>query len=179
MHTFKKTTRFIAILCILALASCGGGKEYTIEDMAIPSDYKLPDSVAKNLDSVYIPWQRFFKDTVLVRLIDSAFLNNFSIRQANKEIAINEQYYKKSKLAFLPSFNLNLLNIEREWTSKYSGDSPESAWYDNHNKTPTENMFVSGSEFSTSLTMDWEIGIWGKFRKQKTAAKAYFEQSYE
>lgn len=179
MQIFKKINVLVALLCIFLIASCGNQKIYTIEDMDLPQDFQLPDSVAQNMDDAIIPWNEFFKDTVLVNLIGKAFEQNFDIREANKEIAINQQYFKQSKMGFLPSFNLNLLNIEREWRSKFSDSSPETAWYDGNSKTAPENLFVSGSTFSTTAALDWEIDIWGKFRKKKKAALAYYMQSFE
>src|SRR5699024_5958301 len=98
---------------------------------------------------------------------------------ANKEIAINNQYYKQSKAAFWPKLNLNLLNIERDWSSKNSSSSPAEDWYDYKGKTPPENMYISGSEFSSTAALDWELDIWGKLRDKKRSARALYRQSYQ
>ncbi len=175
-----KNIGFFAFLsCILFFSACKVSEQYTIKDMALPEAFRLPDSVAQNLDDAIIPWNQFFDDTILLRLIDSAFKQNFSIRTANKEIAINNQYYKESKAAFLPSFNLRLLNIERQWSSRYSGDSPEDAWYKEHGATAPDNLFVSSSGYQSTAALDWEVDIWGKLKNQKRAARALYLQSFE
>lgn len=170
---------FAVLSCVLLFAACKVSEQYTVKDMALPEAFRLPDSVAQDLDDAIIPWDRFFKDTVLLGLIDSAFTENFSIRTANKEIAINNQYYKESKAAFLPSFNLRLLNIEREWSSRNSGDSPEEAWYKEHGTTPPDNLFVSTTGYTSTAALDWEVDIWGKLKNQKRAASALYRQSFE
>jgi len=179
MQKLKNIRLFLPIICIVVFSACSVQRQYDTTDMDLPDEFYLPDSVQENLDDAIIPWREFFKDTVLVRLISDAFEQNFDIRTANKEIAINEQYFKQSKLAFLPSFNLNLLNIERNWRSKYSRTGPENGYYDYKVKAPPENLYVSKSEFTNTAALDWEIDIWGKFRKQKKAASAYYQQSFQ
>src|SRR5699024_10441395 len=155
MQKLKNIRLFLPIICIVVFSACSVQRQYDTTDMDLPDEFYLPDSVQENLDDAIIPWREFFKDTVLVRLISDAFEQNFDIRTANKEIAINEQYFKQSKLAFLPSFNLNLLNIERNWRSKYSRTGPENGYYDYKVKAPPENLYVSKSEFTNTAALDW------------------------
>ena len=176
---------------LLLFTACKTTEPYETADMDLPREYHspdsisqdqdlpLPDSVSKNLEDTLIPWDEFFQDPVLVELINDVFKQNFDLRTANKEIAINEQYYKQSKAAFWPSLNLNLLNIEREWSSRNSSSSVEDDWYDHKGKEPPENMYVSTSEYSSSMALDWELDIWGKLRKKKRAEKAFYLQSFE
>lgn len=179
MRKLNKIGFVISSLCVLLVVSCKPSQDYTIEDMDLPEEYELPDSVQQDLDDAIIPWQEFFEDTVLVKLINNAFEQNFDIRRANKEIAINEQLFKESKVAFLPSVNLNLLNIERTWKSQYSRSSPEDDLYDHKGKSPPTNMFVQKSSFQSSVALDWEVDLWGKFRKKRKQAQALYQQSYE
>src|SRR5690606_26697219 len=163
---------------IISLVACGAKKDYTTKDMDLPEVFRLPDSISTIPDSIFIPRKKLFKDSALSRLIDNAFKNNFDLRIANKDIAINDEFYKQSRVAFFPTLNLNLLNIEREWSSQHSSNSPESGWYDHKGSEPPKNGFVSSSSFSSTAIMDWEIDIWGKLRNQKIGAQALYQQSY-
>lgn len=168
----------IVITLILSLIGCSAKREYSTKDMDLPEVFRLPDSISKVPDSVLIPRQELFKDSALSRLIDNAFKNNFDLRVSNKDVAINDEYYKQSKLAFLPTLNLNLLNIEREWSSKNSTNSPESGWYEDRGTEPPENKFINSTSVSSSAILDWEIDIWGKMRNQRLGAQALYQQSY-
>ncbi len=169
---------FMVITFIISLVACGAKKDYTTKDMDLPEVFRLPDSISTIPDSIFIPRKKLFKDSALSRLIDNAFKNNFDLRIANKDIAINDEFYKQSRVAFFPTLNLNLLNIEREWSSQHSSNSPESGWYDHKGSEPPKNGFVSSSSFSSTAIMDWEIDIWGKLRNQKIGAQALYQQSY-
>jgi NodT family efflux transporter outer membrane factor (OMF) lipoprotein len=191
MHRFKTNKLLFIIVSLLMMSACKVTEQYTIADMNLPQEYRLPDSVSESLESglpdsvsrklddAIVPWKDFFQDSLLVELINHAFEQNFDLRIANKEIAINNQYYKQSKAAFWPKLNLNLLNIERDWSSKNSSSSPASDWYDAKDRTPPENMFVSSSEFSSTAALGWELDIWGKLRNKKRAARALYRQSYQ
>src|SRR5699024_1317350 len=159
-----KEPKYIVIVVLSALffSACKVTENYTMEEMNLPEEFVLPDSVSQNLDDAIIPWKDFFQDTVLLGLIDSAFNQNFSILTANKEIEINNQYYKQSKAAFLPRLNLNLLNIEREWSSKYTGNSEQEEWYNKNGTTPPENLYISTTSYESTAALDWEVDIWGE-----------------
>lgn len=179
MQTLRKATLIVGILGVFLVSACKSVKEYSPEDMNLPEEFQIPDSIAGKIDSVMIPWKEFFKDTTLKKIITKAFEQNFSIREADKEIEINNQYYKQSKVAFLPRFNLGLLNIEREWRSHNSRTSPESGYYAYKESNPPKDMYVGKSIFSSGGALDWEIDIWGKFRKGRRASEAYYNQSFE
>lgn len=171
--------KYVGIITfVLSLVACRTQKEYTTNDMNLPKVFQLPDSISQELDSTLIPRKELFKDSVLSRLIEYAFKNNFDLRTANKEIAINDEFYKQSKAAFFPTLNLNLLSIEKEWSSQNTTNSPKSGWYDHTGNEPPKNGFVSTSSFGSTAVMDWEVDIWGKLRNQKKSARALYRQSY-
>lgn len=179
MHNLRNTGLLIIVSCLLIWSACKITKSQKTADVDLPQEFRLPDSVSRNLDDAIIPWKQFFQDTLLIGLIDSAFSHNFDLRTANKEIAINNQYYKQSKAAFLPSLNLHLLSIERDWSSKNSGAGNEEIWYDYKGKEPPENLYVSTSEYSNTAALNWELDIWGKLKNKKKAARALYMQSFQ
>src|SRR5690625_1085459 len=176
MLKFKRKV-LLLVLLLFSLMACQTYQTYTAEDVNLPKEYQLPDSLSVNLDTILIPRKELFKDTVLVKLIDKAFVNNFDVRSIQKEIAINDAYFKQSKSAFLPSLNVNLLGIEKEWRSRYSRQTPESKWYNRRNEEPPQDGFVSRSTYYTTAALNWELDIWGKLRKEKEAALAFYERS--
>lgn len=175
----KNLLKYSAVVaCIWFLVACSAKKSYTTDDMDLPEEFRVPDSSAKDLDSIILTRQEFFKDTVLKQLINDAIKNNFDLRTADNSIAINEAALKQSKAAHLPSLNLGLFNIERNWRSKNSRVSPESDYYDHKGTQPPENKYVSKSEFQNVAALDWELDIWGKLRNQTKAAATLYQQSF-
>ncbi len=179
MRKLKTLALLIVVLCLVIMAGCKTTEPLKISDMHLPHEFQLPDSVSENLASSIIPWKQFFQDSVLVKLIHTAFKQNFDLRTANKEIAINKEFYKQSKAEFYPALNLNLFNIERDWASKNTDHGSDSHFYKPKGKTPPENLFVRSSSFSTTAALDWEVDIWGKLRKEKRSARALYRQSFQ
>ncbi len=179
MKTIINRKLLIPVVGILLFSACKVTNQYTMKDMDLPQDFILPDSVSQNLQDSILPWDHFFQDTLLKKLIQNAFKQNFDIRTADQEIAINNEYFKESKSAFLPKLNLGLLNIERDWSSHQSSDGVEDDWYDGKGKTPPKDMYIHTSSYSNIAALDWEVDIWGKLRNQKRAALAYYLQSYQ
>lgn len=173
--------KFIIRACIVSgflfLAACGAQKQYSMEDMDLPDLFQIPDSVTKSLDSTLIPRSQFFRDSTLRSLIDLALVNNFDVRIADKEMDINEAYFKQSKAAFYPRLNLNLFNIERRWFSENSRFAPSSDYYEHKGKEPSRNLYAERLDHYSRGLLDWEIDIWGKLRNEKRAASALYQQS--
>lgn len=169
----------MAVCCLWLLPACRVGQQHKTAGMDLPAEFRLPDSVSVNLDDAIVPWEQFFQDTLLARLVANAFAQNFDIRTADKEIEINDRLYAQSKLAFFPRLDLNLLRIEKDWNSKNSGSSVEKGWYDARDRQPPRNMYLSTSDYSSTAALSWELDIWGKLKQKKQAAKALYLQSFE
>lgn len=178
MRAQKCLTYFFLSLSVFAIFSCGTPKKYAASDFDLPESFQIPDSVGKKLDTMLIPRHKFFKDSVLKDLINTALQKNFEIRKSDKQMEINEALYKQSKAAFYPSVDLNMFTIERRWYSKNSRFSPASGWYEHEGKTPKENLFMERIDNYSGITLNWEADIWGKLRNQKKSALALYEQSH-
>src|SRR5699024_5575003 len=124
MRAQKCLTYFFLSLSVFAIFSCGTPKKYAASDFDLPESFQIPDSVGKKLDTMLIPRHKFFKDSVLKDLINTALQKNFEIRKSDKQMEINKALYKQSKAAFYPSVDLNMFTIERRWYSQNSRFSP-------------------------------------------------------
>lgn len=179
MKDLKHIFLILLPVCFIVFWSCNVSRNYKQPHFDLPNEFRLPDSIKNSNATSTIQWQDFFRDTVLSKLIARAFENNFDLRTTDKEIAINKKLFEQSKAAFLPSFNLNLLNIEKNWRSSKNRTGPENKWYDSKNKDAATNMYLSKSEYSNVAALDWEVDIWGKLRDRKEMAAALYQQSYE
>lgn len=164
--------------CFMAMMSCSSKRNLSSAAITLPEEFQIPDSIGKNLDTMLIPRYKFFKDSVLRELINTALSKNFDIRKSDKQMDINDALFKQSKAAFYPSLNLNMFTIERRWYSQNSRFSPSSRWYEHHDKTPNDNLFMERVDQYSNVTLGWEADIWGKLRNQKKSALALYEQSH-
>ncbi len=167
------------LLCGTCFYSCKVGKNYVKPEFELPVAYQVPDSAVHLADSIMLPWSSFFDDTVLVELLHHAIAHNFDMQGVLKDVAIADQYFKRSKAAFAPTLDADILGINRQYRSQYFYSNPSSGWYDQSGTEPPPTMYNYQSQFYNSLQMSWELDIWGKLRRQKEAAKADYFQNYE
>ncbi|WP_176464567.1 TolC family protein, partial [Flectobacillus sp. BAB-3569] len=149
------------------LTSCVVGEKYTRIDVNAPTNYRSEVSITA--DTIVLPWKTFFKDPILVSLIDKALTKNNEVVVALKTIDQLELSRRQARLALLPTVG-GTTGIYRNYTSLNS-----------LNGSLTEQF--SGTkyidDFSTSLTISWEADIWGKAKMQQEQARAnYFAQKY-
>jgi NodT family efflux transporter outer membrane factor (OMF) lipoprotein len=163
----------------MAFISCKVTRDYSRPQFDIPTAFKVPDSVTRAADSAITDWAAFFQDSTLVTLLDSAIAHNFDLQDAMKHMAIADQYYKQAKAAYLPSINLNLLGITKEYRSKNYYSNPSSGWYDDRGKNPPKTLYLLQSQFTNSVDMQWELDIWGKIKRQKEEANAKYLETRE
>lgn len=150
---------------MVLLAACTVGKKYNRTDLSLPGNYREPITVTA--DSVVMPWKDFFKDPVLVALIEKALSKNNEVLMAITTMQQLDLSYKQAKLNLLPVLNFNG-GANRTWLSKNSLNGSLS---DQFLGTPYMD------DYSAMLQLSWEADIWGKVKMQKEAALAnYFAQ---
>lgn len=169
------------ILLILIVAcgwsACSIPKEAVLSETKnhLSKDFLVPDSLMASLDTLQIPWQVFFKDSVLIKLIDEAFKDHFGLRSLDKDMEINKLLYKQSKARFYPEVDLNLATIERRWASTNSRLSPQSQLYPN--QQPSDYLYRERWNHGSLFALNWELDIWGKIRMEKEKAGYLYQQS--
>lgn len=116
-----------------------------------------------------IPWRQFFRDTELQNLIGTALTNNFDLQVALKRIEENQAYVRQTRYALLPAVNAQIAaSTVTPSRNSLNGLSLE-------NFIGTRHL----EDFSTNLSLSWEIDIWGRIRRQNEATLAQFLQTEE
>lgn len=161
----KKSISLIVAGLMVLLAACTVGKKYSRTDLSLPENYREP--IAVTADSVVMPWKDFFKDPVLVALIEKALNKNNEVLVAINNMQQLDLSYKQAKLNLLPVLNFNS-GANRTWLSKNSLNGSLS---DQFLGTPYMD------DYNATFNLSWEADIWGKTKMQKEAALAnYFAQ---
>ncbi|MCC9019536.1 TolC family protein [Flavobacterium lipolyticum] len=149
----------------LILTSCVVGKKYSRAALNSPDKYR--EEIAVTGDTVLLPWKSYYKDPLLVDLIEKALVKNNEVLIAMKSMEQLDLNYKQAKLALLPTLDFDA-GASRTYQSKNSLNGSLSAQF-------TSKDYLD--DYSANLRMSWEVDIWGKAAMQKRDAKAtYFAQ---
>ncbi len=163
-----KTNLFkpLIILPLIAiLASCNIPK---ISNKAVsnhtPAQFPLGGSDTAN--TAITPWKSFFKDSLLISLIDTALKNNQELNITLQEINIAKNEIRSKKGAYLPFLHAGTAaNVEK--VGRYTSQGANDA---NTEIMPGKKFPDPLSDYYFGLQLSWELDIWKKLRNAKTAA---------
>lgn len=147
------------------MTSCVVGKKYSRTELNAPEKFR--EEIAVTGDTVLLPWKSYYKDPLLVSLIEKALVKNNEVVIAMKSMEQLDLSYKQAKLGLLPTLDFDA-GASRSYQSKNSLNGSLSA------------QFIGKDymdDYNANLRMAWEVDIWGKATMQKRDAKAaYFAQ---
>ena len=147
------------------LTSCVVGKKYSRTDLNAPEKYR--EEITLTGDTILHPWKSYYKDPMLVGLIEKALVKNNEVLIAMKSMEQLDLTYKQAKLSLLPTLDFDA-GASRSYQSKNSLNGSLSAQF-------TSKDYLD--DYSANLRLSWEADIWGKAAMQKRDAKAgYFAQ---
>ncbi|MNV00359.1 Outer membrane protein OprM precursor [compost metagenome] len=160
----NRTIKFWILIAVL-ISACNVGDRYARneKELNMPESYRT-EKHELTADTVMLDWKTFFKDPVLLGLIDKALNKNNEIGIALMSMQQLELSYKQSKLGLLPTLDLTA-GASRTWLSKNSLNGSLS------------EEFLGTSyldDYSATVKLSWEVDIWGKAKKQKEGALASY-----
>ncbi len=173
---WMNTKYIVFALLLLTLVSCKVGKKFSLPTVDYVTSFR-GDAISQNEeDSLMlglINWRTFFKDSSLLQLIDRALQNNFDVRIMLKNIDIANRQLRAANAAFLPTVDLSIASMNKQWRSNEFLSTPSSKWYERVEPgDPPDNWYVLNSQFGSELRFSWEIDIWGKLRSGREEAIA-------
>lgn len=151
------------LLSGLLLAGCSNYKAVTLKPLTV-----LPDTFRSTHDTVSsadIPVHVFFKDSYLLKLIDTAITGNPDVLSAFQRVQLAESQFKYHSSARLPSVDLNLsAGVERfgDYTMNGVGnyDTNLSPNINSKQRIPTPT-----TDYFAGFRSSWEVDIWSKLKK--------------
>lgn len=153
----KKQIILLAVAA-LTLSSCGIYTKYE-PATEVPEDL-FGEKVITTIDSLdnigNLNWRELFTDPQLQKLIENGLQNNTDLQVAQLRVEQAGANLKAAKLAYLPSFNLDLQGTVSS--------------FDNSKATQTYSLPVAAS---------WEIDVFGRLTNAKGQARASHLQSQE
>ncbi|MFN8355429.1 MAG: efflux transporter outer membrane subunit [Spirosomataceae bacterium] len=175
----SRTIKWIGIIAISSLlTSCA-----IPPSASLRNDFKpLPSAFRGSSDttsSASLPWRMFFKDSILVGLIEQGLANNFDALAALQRIEMAQAQVLSASGRYLPSVG-TVASIGQRRFGKYTMDGVGN--YDTNfsgNISKQQKIPEFLPDFYLGLQSSWEIDFWKKLRNQKKAATAQYLASIE
>lgn len=156
-----RMTVFFALL--LVVSSCVTTRYERPDDIKTTELYR-DNSTEDTTSLADLEWKKLFSDPILQDLIEKGLANNLNLKQAVERIAISQAYLKQSKMAFLPSLQLDITSTDAKQSERAVNAPPGLLQLTTH----TNRL---------QLGTSWEADIWGKLRSAKRGAIAGMLQS--
>ncbi|GAA5224771.1 efflux transporter outer membrane subunit [Membranihabitans marinus] len=115
------------------------------------SEYNIDTSTMANMTI-----DEFFKDSLLLNLIETGLENNYSLAMAMQAMDIANAYYLQGKAAYLP-------NVDATLQPSFLKNSNNSQF----------GSFLGGNKivqsYQLGVSASWEADIWGKLKAQESS----------
>ncbi|MBD3748751.1 MAG: efflux transporter outer membrane subunit [Sphingobacteriales bacterium] len=151
---------------LLSISACKVTKTYQRPAFSsTDSLYRDQIGVSDTSNLATLPYQDLFTDPILQKLINEALQQNLDLKSALERMKNAAAQLRLSKVAYLPSLNLDL--------SVADNKQSEAAL----NFPPGININTKTALYKAQLSTAWEIDVWGKLGSAKRAALANFLQT--
>lgn len=156
-----RMTVFFALL--LVISSCVTTRYERPDDIKTTELYR--NNTSEDTTSMAdLEWKQLFSDPILQDLIAKGLAQNLNLKQAIERINISQAYLKQSKMAFLPSLQLDITSTDAKQSERAVNAPPGLLQLTTHTNR-------------IQLGTSWEADIWGKLRSAKRGAIANMLQS--
>jgi len=163
----KKVFRYGFVIFFMPVTACRTGKNYQRPAVLLPERF-ISDSAIQDTSSIAdISWKDYFSDPILKQLIDTGLVLNFDLQYAVRNIGIAQSQVKQSNWLWVPQVN----GRDSSYVYRNSDNGPAGV---NNGALSNNN-----NDFLATLSMSWEIDIWGKISRQQESARANYLQTYE
>lgn len=166
MNSVKNILYISAVTSVIASCSV---QKYDRPDVGLPEAFRN-ETASDTTNIATISYKDFFKDPVLVGLIDKAIKQNNDLKIALKQIESASLGYTRSKWGNIPKIDATIASgsITRPSDNSLNGISL--------------GQFLGQKyieDYNTSFNISWEADIWGKISGAKEEALAEFLKTQE
>ncbi|MCL2020752.1 MAG: efflux transporter outer membrane subunit [Betaproteobacteria bacterium] len=147
------------LLVTLFFSGCALGPDYQRPEVTLPEGYRTIQPEAAASEAVVNPeWWRLFGDSELDRLVELTFANNQDLIAAAARMEAAEAAAREAGADYFPQVDLSASSSR----TRASGATASGA-------------MTGGVVFSNrraALSVDYELDLWGRIRRQNEAARA-------
>lgn len=167
-------TKPVALIMLLAvIGACKTIVNVRSEQNNLPSAYAAPSGDTTNIGD--LKWKDYFKDTCLVKLIDSAMANNQELNSVWMELVISGQEVQSRKGEYLPFLNAGA-GLGADKVGRYTSQGAMEATTE---LEPGKAIPEIVPDMGIGVSARWELDIWGKLHNAKYAAQKRYLSSVE
>jgi outer membrane protein, multidrug efflux system len=138
----------------------------------VPQAYNTQKDSTNSAD---INWKKYFTDSTLTKLIDTALKNNLDLLITLQRIEAARANVKLTRGMLLPSITGNIAAGQRRF-GRYTMDGAGNRTTE---MTPGQIVPTDLPDFYAGLQSSWELDVWGKLRNKRKAAAARYLASIE
>ncbi len=167
------------VLVIASLGLCiiyAGCKVPSVTNSPALKDIPISYTTSTDTTSIAdVNWKEYFKDSILIALIDTAIHNNPDVPIALQQIEIASNRVRARNSELYPSVTAGgAAGLEKvgRYTSQGAGDASADI-------TPGKTVPEHLPDMMLGLRTSWEVDIWGKLKSAKKSAYAKYLQSIE
>lgn len=175
----SKSMKALAILVVIGgLSSCKSSVNPEFKP-DLPKQFHARQSTDTSQLMGDLSWKVFFKDSILINLIDSALVRNIEFKKANLRVLLAQAELLLARNAQLPALQgYATASIDRfgRYTMNGVGNFDTNLSPD---ITPNQRIPDPYTELFLGKRTQWEADVWGKFRKLKKASQARLLASEE
>ncbi len=154
-----RSTRIISsVVAIALLGGCAIGPDYKRPSVAEPSTFR-GQATAEAASLADAPWWDVFQDPSLNALIHEALRNNYDVRIAAARVQEARANFVVSRSDLYPSLD-------------YAGGVSRSRITPGIQGGPGRQAPEASNFYYGTLSMSWELDIWGRIRRSNEAARA-------
>lgn len=138
----------------------------------------LPSKFENQIDSTEIRlenWRSYFKDSILISLIETGLENNYLLLSGKQKIEIAQAELKLNKGLLFPNISGAVIPAQRKF-GLYTMDGAGNA---STFMTPGQIVPEHLPDFFLGFQANWEADLWGKLRSRKKASVLRYIASYE
>lgn len=155
---------FLWCLMLVVLAGCYPGPRYKKPTTSVPVTYSAQSGASSEATDLST-WWHYFNDNYLNELITQALTTNYDLRLAIEKIEETRTSYQIRAARLFPDIGVTSI-VQRMRESNLIQD-------------PTLAQDKTFSFFQLSFDATWELDIWGKLQRAKSAAYAEYQAQIE
>src|SRR6266849_1498005 len=154
-----RSVRIISSLVVAALLSgCAIGPDYKRPAVARPETFR-GQATAEAASLADVPWWEAFQDPILKGLIQDALGSNYDVRIAAARVQEARANLGVARSDYFPSLDYGVgASRARMLPGVLGGVGPRASEASNF--------------YSATMSMSWELDIWGRIRRANEAARA-------
>jgi outer membrane protein, multidrug efflux system len=176
MRSIKVRYILGSALVLFFIAGCSSTKEVACTGLKpLPQSYNKKLELSDTSNIATTKWRKYFQDTILLSLIDTALKNNYDLDIAIQRIEMARANIGFSRGLSLPYITANVSSGEQKF-GKYTMDGAG-----NNGVVIYKNQDIPEllPDYYSGLQASWEVDLWGKIRNKKKSAYAQFLANVE